>query len=105
MADKRPQVLGLEDLIARLRPVTRGTGRLDPAPTRDALGVSVAEAVPSGADPAAGLNWPLTETARTTETVRVYDPADATRYVDVERALTVTFEDVTGTEVQLILSP
>ena len=37
-----------------------------------------------------------TETARTTETVRVSNPADAEQYVDVKRILTITFQGPNG---------
>ena len=39
-----------------------------------------------------------TETARTTETVRVSNPTDAEQYVDVERILTITFQGPNGGE-------
>jgi hypothetical protein len=54
---------------------------------------------------AGGAGWPITETARTTQIVRVYDPHDATRFIDIEQATTVTFDDVDGTERVMVLTP
>jgi hypothetical protein len=93
--------------LRRLVRTSRGKGRLDPAAAREAIAVAVSEALPTADAPGggAGFVWPLTETSRTTETVRVYDPADATRYVDIERALTITFEDEVGQTGTLVLNP
>jgi hypothetical protein len=54
----------LVEALARLVPQKRGPGRLDPAPAREAIAVSIAEAVPSGAtDSATGIVGPLIEQA------------------------------------------
>ena len=45
-----------------------------------------------------------TEYSRTTETVRVENPDDATQYVDVDRIVTVTFAKPDGTTVLLSFS-
>jgi len=45
-----------------------------------------------------------TEIARTTDTVRVYDPDDDSVYVDVERAATINFRTPAGTTIQLRMS-
>lgn len=97
----------LEGLIAHLQPVKRGKGSLDPPATRDRLPESVAEAVPQGEDPLSGqgINWPLTEISRTVQTVRVYDPNDATRWIDVEQVTELVLEDALGLQGTLILTP
>lgn len=95
----------ITDQIDRLLPKKRGKGRLGPAPSREALPVSVAEVLPESTKPGGGISWPLTETSRVTETVRVYDPNDATRYVDVERVTELYLEDDEGNAASIILTP
>ena len=49
-------------------------------------------------------NESWTETARTTTTVRIENPSDASQFVDVERVVTITFDRGDGTTVVLNLS-
>lgn len=100
-----PEPVNLSEAIGRLLPKKRGKGRLPPAASRGAIGESVSEAVPSAAEPGgAGVNWPLTEISRVSETVRVYDPADASVFIDIERATQVTFQDAGGEQVVMNLT-
>jgi hypothetical protein len=46
-----------------------------------------------------------TEVNRTTETVRVSNPADSNQYVDVQRILTITFRGPDGVESRFELKP
>lgn len=86
----------LADAIERLVPVKRGKGRLKSAPERDAIGESVAEAVPAGADPnSSGITSPLVEQAYTGATyynltssdgLFVFEFGHETDYVDNDGA-------------------
>lgn len=95
----------MTDAIKRLLPRRRGKGRLPDPPTREALPSRQVVSHPSGGSiNGAGIRWPLTEVSRITTTVRVYDPHDATRYVDFEDITTLTVQDADGRSGQIILS-
>lgn len=73
----------------------------DPIPSSAGVGLPV-EGTGGGSG---GLAWPLTEVERVTEVVRIYDPSDASIWVDVERVIELTVEDADGVQGKLILTP
>lgn len=90
-------------LIESLLPKKRGKGRLSDPPERDAIDISVSEAVPSGASPgtADGVTSPLVEqtyagstyySLTSSDGLFVYEFPDQTAYIDNNGAGdTITF--------------
>lgn len=97
LTDKR-LARDLRTLIPR-----KGVRNVLPAPTApEPIAAQLGRAYP-GATPApssgGGLVSPLVETGRQTATLRVYDPADAANYIDVEQITELTMVDAEGTEI------
>lgn len=89
--DQGTQGVTLADAIERLTKKKRGRGRLDPAASRDAIGVSVAEAVPTATEPGSGVVSPLVEQAyagatfysfTSSDGLFVFEFGDQTDYID-----------------------
>lgn len=94
--------------LRRLVRTSRGKGRLDPAPAREAIAVAVSEALPTSDAPGGGGGGyvsPLTEQSRTTTTVTVTDTSDPTFSIDFDVATQITATDAEGTELVINLSP
>lgn len=70
-----------------------------------ARNVGLRTAGDDAAGAAGGLEWPVTEINRVTQVLRIYDPHDATRYVDIEQVTQLELEDIAGTVVTLNLTP
>jgi len=106
---KKSDAMTLGEAVERLNAKKRGKGKLKPAATRDAIDTSIAQAVPTLITPTTGggIASPLTEVAdtRVTAVVRICDPMDATRWIDIEAATQITFEDANGDEVIMNLLP
>jgi hypothetical protein len=67
----------IAEQLKRLTETSRGTGRLDPAPTRDALPVAVSQAFNSGAEPGTGgITSPLVEQEYAGETFYSWTSSD-----------------------------
>jgi len=100
--------MGLREDLKRFINTSRGRGRLDPAPERDAIGIAVSEGLPTANEPSTsggGIASPLTEQSRTTQTVTVACDGDPTIFVDIEQATQIVFQDANGDEVIMNLTP
>lgn len=93
----------LAELVERLAPKKRGKGRLAPAPSRSAIGTSVATAYPSASD-SRGIESPLTEQADTrTHHATAYTLTSSSGFLVLEYAAVdeITFSDAVGEEIVL----
>jgi len=100
--------MGLREDLKRFINTSRGRGRLDPAPERDAIGISVSEGLPTANEPSTGgggIASPLTEQSRVTQTVRICCDTDPTLFVDFEVSTQITFLDADSNEIVLDLTP
>lgn len=87
--------VSLAELVTRLSPVRRGKGGLSPAPSREAIGISKAEAVPASEEPGAGaLISPLVEQAYAGSVF--YELTDSSGLLVLEYGDTVTLIDNDG---------
>ena len=90
----------LKDQIDRLTRTSRGKGRLQAPPSRDALEIDTVEIVPTSDAPGGGgIASPLTEQSRTTVTLTVTDTSDPTFAIDFDVPTQITFADADGAEV------
>jgi len=89
--------MGLREDLKRFINTSRGRGRLDPAPERDAIGIAVSEGLPTANEPASGggVDSPLVEQAYTGSTwysltssdgFFVFEFGDQTEYTDNDGA-------------------
>lgn len=94
----------LAELVERLSPKKRGRGRLDPAPSRGAIGESVATAYPSAAA-AGAISSPLTEEADTRTyhaTAQYLTSSDGFFVLEYYPVETVSFLDAGQNQVQVV---
>jgi len=93
----------LSDQLKRFINTSRGTGRLDPAPEREAIGAAASQGLPTANEPSTGggggIASPLTEQSRVTTTVTVADISDPTFEIDFDVATQITFLDADGETV------
>ena len=96
------------DFLRRFVQTSRGRGQLDPAPSREAIGIAISEGLPTSnqtTPTGGGVAWPLDEQSRVTQTVRICCDTDPTLFIDFEVATQVTFQDQDGTERVMNLTP
>lgn len=94
----------LAELVERLAPKKRGKGRLAPAPSRSAIGASVATAYPSAAA-AGAISSPLTEVADTRTyhaTAQYLTSSDGFFVLEYYPVESVSFLDAGQNEVEVI---
>lgn len=94
----------LAELVERLAPKKRGKGRLPAAPSRGAIGISVATAYPSAAA-AGSIQSPLTEQDGTRTyhaTAQYVTSSDGFFVLEFFPVETITFLDAGQNEVQCV---
>lgn len=94
--------------FARRQKLNREPLGVAPAPEEIPAQRNVAEReaeITSRGGTGSGIVSPLTEKSRIVQTVRVYDPADATRWIDVEQVVELVVEDAEAQEFTLTLVP
>lgn len=94
----------LAELVERLTPKKRGKGRLESAPSRSAIGVSVATVYPSAAA-SSSIRSPLTEEDGTRtyhETAQYLTSSDGFFVLEFYPVATVSFLDAGQNEIECV---
>ncbi len=90
--------------IAKQKENKQGLGDAEVRPSVDGSTKPMVD-VDQGPEPTGGYVSPLTEQSRTVQTVKVYNPADPTEWIDVDQATQIIFEDADQTELIMDLIP